>query len=64
MVYEKIIIEKKKIFYIENVYGDTKIKDYEETYNLIKSKFDLFQNYENIKLPEKFTFKENKNAIK
>ena len=26
---------KKKIFYIENVYADTKIKNYEETYNSI-----------------------------
>ncbi len=55
---------KKKIFYIENVYEDTKIKDYEETYNLIKRKFDLYKNYENIKLPEKFTYKENKHSIK
>ena len=55
---------KKKIFYIENVYRDTKINDYEDAYNLIKSKFDLFQNYENIRLPEKFTFKENKHSVK
>ena len=55
---------KKKIFYIENVYEDTKIKDYEETYNLIKSKFDLFQNYEDIRLPDKFTFTKNRNSIK
>ncbi len=55
---------KKKIFYIENVYNDTKIKDYEEAYSLIKRKFDLYKNYENIKLPEKFTYKENKHSIK
>ena len=30
----------------------------------IKRKFDLFENYENIKLPEKFNFTENKNLIK
>ncbi len=56
--------QKKKIFYIENVYSDTAIKDYEETYNLIKSKFNLFENYENIKLPVKFTFKDNQHLIK
>ena len=55
---------KKKIFYIENVYADTTIKDYEQAYNKIKDKFDLFKNYENIKLPEKFTFKNNKHTIK
>ena len=55
---------KKKIYYIENVYSDTKIKNYEEAYNSIISKFDLFENYENIKLPEKFTYKKNKNLIK
>jgi len=55
---------KKKIFYIENVYADTPIKDYEERYDLIKKKFSLFENYENIKLPDKFTFKDNKHQIK
>ena len=55
---------KKKIHYIENVYADTKIKNYKETYNAILSKFVLFENYENISLPEKFTFKKNQNLIK
>ena len=55
---------KKKIHYIENVYSDTKIKDYKEAYNSIISKFVLFENYENITIPEKFTFKKNKNLIK
>ena len=55
---------KKKIHYIENVYADTKIKNYKELYNSIISKFELFENYENIRLPEKFTFKKNKNLIK
>ena len=41
---------KKKIFYIENVYADTKIKDYEEQYNSINKKFDLYEDFENIKL--------------
>jgi anthranilate synthase component 1 len=55
---------KKRIFYVENVYSDTKIKNYNETYNNILKKFDLYENYENIKLPERFTFKKNKNPIK
>ena len=55
---------KKKIFYIENVYADTKIKNYEETYNSILKKFELYKNFENIKLPDQFTFKPNKNLIK
>ena len=55
---------KKKIYYIENVYSDTKIKNYKETYKSIINKFNLFENYENIKLPEKFTYKKNKNIIK
>jgi len=55
---------KKKIYYIENVYSDTKIKNYKEAYSSIISKFSLFENYENIKLPEKFTHKKNKNLIK
>ena len=55
---------KKKIHYIENVYADTKIKDYKDTYDSIIKKFKLFENFENIKLPEQFTYKQNKNAIK
>ncbi len=55
---------KKKIHYIENIYADTKIKDYKSTYTEIKKKFSLFENYENITLPEKFTFKKNNNLIK
>ena len=55
---------KKKIYYIENVYADTKIKDYRETYKNIIDKFSLFENYENITLPERFSFKKNKNLIK
>ncbi len=55
---------KKKIYYIENVYSDTKIKNYKETYESIISRFALFENYENIKLPEKFTYRKNKNLIK
>ena len=55
---------KKKIHYIENVYADTKIKNYKEAYDSIVKKFELFKNFENIKLPEQFTFKQNINSIK
>ena len=55
---------KKKIYYIENIYADTAIKDYFDRYQLIKNNFNIFQQYENIKLPEKLTFKKNKNKIK
>ena len=55
---------KKKIHYIENIYADTKIKNYKEAYDSIVKKFELFKNFENIKLPEQFTFKQNKNSIK
>ena len=55
---------KKKIHYVENVYADTKIKNYKEAYNSIISKFALFEDYENITLPETFTNKNNKNSIK
>ena len=55
---------KKKFHYIENVYADTKIKDYKEKYNEILKKFELYESFENIKLPGQFTFKSNKNVIK
>ena len=55
---------KKKIYYIENVYGDTKIKNYKEAYDSILKKFDLYSSFQNIKLPDQFTFKKNKNLIK
>ncbi len=55
---------KKKIFYIENVYADTKIKDFKEQYYLINKKFDSYEDFEKIKLPAQFTYKPNKNLIK
>ncbi len=61
VIYDNV---KKKIFYIENVYADTKISNYEKQYNSINKRFDLFEDFENIRLPEKFTFKSNKNLIK
>jgi anthranilate synthase component 1 len=55
---------KKRIHYIENVYADTKIKNYKKIYDSIISKFSMYEDYENIKLPEQFTLKKNKNLIK
>ena len=55
---------KKKIYYIENIYADTKIKDYSDVYNSIFKKFDLYESFGNIKLPEQFSFKPNKNSIR
>ena len=55
---------KKKIYYIENIYADTGIKNYKETYESVSKKFDLYEGFENIRLPDQFTFKPNKNLIK
>ncbi len=55
---------EKIIHYIENVYADTKIKNYEEIYNSILKRFELYESFGNIKLPDQFTFKSNKNLIK
>ena len=55
---------KKKIHYTENVYADTKIKNYYEKYDSVYKKFNLYENFENIKLSEQFTYKSNKNLIK
>ncbi len=55
---------KKKIHYIENVYSDMIIKNYKDTYDSILKRFELYENFENIKLPEQFTFKPNRNLIK
>ena len=61
VIYDNI---KKRIFYVENVYADTKIKNYEEEYLAINKRFDLYEDFEKIKLPEQFTFKPNKNLVK
>ncbi len=61
IIYDNI---KKKIYYIENVYSDTKIENYQETYDTILKKFNLYSNFTNIKLPDQFSFKKNKNLIR
>ena len=61
VIYDNV---KKKIFYIENVYSDTKIKNYKKEFDRINKRFNLYEDFENIKLPEQFTFKPNKNLTK
>ena len=61
VVYDNLF---KKIHFIENIYTDEKIKNYENVYENIKKKFQLYDNFENIRLPDKFTFKPNKHLIK
>jgi anthranilate synthase component 1 len=55
---------KKKIYFIENIYAETKIKNYFEKYQAIKRNFETYEDYSNIKLPTKFTYQKNKNKIK
>ena len=55
---------KKTTFYIQNIFSDSKIKNYSNEYDSIKKKFQNFQDYENIKLPDKFTYKKNNHKIK
>ena len=55
---------KKKMYFIEHVYAETKIKNYFEKYQSIKRNFETYEDYSNIKLPVNFTYKKNKNLIK
>jgi len=55
---------KKKLYFIEHVYAETKIKNYFEKYQAIKRNFETYEDYSNIKLPIKFTYKKNNNQIK
>ena len=61
IIYDNV---KKTIYYVENIYSDTSIKDYLRKYYEILNKFKTFQNYENIMMPEKITYKKNSNKIK
>ena len=55
---------KKTIYYIENVFPDTKINNYLDEYNNVIKNFNLFKDYEYISTPEIYTFKKNNNKIK
>ena len=45
-----VIYDNVKNFYVENVYADTKIKNYEEEFHAINRRFDLYEDFEKIKL--------------
>ena len=55
---------KKKIFYLCNIFSDSKIYNYFDEYEKIKKEFDLLNFYEEINLPKRLTFKNNKNKIR
>tara|TARA_B100001057_G_scaffold467921_1_gene526542 strand:- start:1402 stop:2859 length:1458 start_codon:yes stop_codon:yes gene_type:complete len=55
---------RKKIFYICNIFSDRKILNYFDEYNKIKKEFTSLNFYEEIVLPKKLTFKNNKNKVK
>jgi len=55
---------KKKIYFVENIYADTKVTNYFEKYQSIVKKFETFEDYSNIKLPIKFSHQKNKHKIK
>ena len=55
---------KKKIFYLSNIFADSKIINYFDEYNKIKNEFNLLNFYSEISLPKRLTFKNNKNKIK
>ncbi len=55
---------KKKIFYLYNVFSDNNILNYFDEYDKIKNEFNLLNFYSEISLPQRLTFKNNKNKIK
>ena len=55
---------KKKIFYICNIFSDTKIPNYYDEYDKIKKEFASLDFYEQICLTRKLSFKDNKNKVK
>ena len=55
---------KKKIYYLCNIFSDTKISNYFEEYDNIQKEFKILNFYGEINLPKKLTFKINKNKIK
>jgi anthranilate synthase component 1 len=55
---------KKKIYFIENIYAETKINNYFEKYQSIKNNFEIFEDYSSINLPIKINHEVNKNKIK
>ena len=61
IIYDNV---KRKIFYIENIYNDQKIYDYQSEYEKIKNTLNELRNYGNIPLPENFHISNKKINIK
>ena len=61
IIYDNV---KRKIFYIENIYNDQKIYDYQSEYEKIKSTLNELHHYGNIPLPENFHINNKKINIK
>ena len=55
---------KKKVFYLNNTFSDSKILNHLDEYNKILNEFNLLNFYEEINFPKKFTFKNNTYKIK
>ena len=55
---------KKNIFYLNNIFSDNKISNYFDEYERVKNEFNLLNFYSEISLPQRLTFKNNKNKIK
>ena len=61
VIYDNV---KKKVFYIENIYRDQKIHDYEMEYNKINKKLNELHHFGNIPLPYNFHKSNKKIKIK
>ncbi len=61
IIYDNI---KRKIFFIENLFKEEIIKDYDLKYNAIKNKFKELQHFGKIKLPDNFHKNKKKINIK
>ena len=61
IIYDNI---KRKIFFIENLFKEEIIKDYDLKYNVIKNKFKELQHFGKIKLPDNFHKNKKKINIK
>ena len=61
VIYDNV---KKKVFYIENIYNEQKIHDYEMEYNKINKKLNELHHFGNIPLPYNFHKSNKKIKIK
>ncbi len=61
IIYDNI---NKQIYYIQNYFKDSKIKNLINEYEKIKKEFQMLDFFKEINFPEKITFKKNRNKIK